>query len=91
MLDTLALASEYFGTFLLTLVVFASGGNAMMIGLTLAVIVMLIGKRSGAHVNPAISLAMYARGSLSMEELFGYIAVQALGAVSSLYTYRVFA
>jgi aquaporin Z len=90
MLDTIALASELFGTFLLVLSVLASGGNPLVIGATLALIVFLIGKRSGAHVNPAISAAMYWKGSLSMNELLAYVAVQVVGAVASLYTFRVF-
>ena len=91
MLDTVALASEFFGTFLLVLSVFASGGNPWVIGATLALIVILIGKRSGAHVNPAISTAMYVKGSLGFNEYLAYVAAQVAGAVASLYAYRVFA
>jgi aquaporin Z len=91
MLDSVALTAEFFGTFLLVLSVFASGGNALVIGGTLALIVFLIGKRSGAHVNPAISAAMYYKGSLSMNEFLAYVAVQVAGAVASLFTYRAFA
>ena len=91
MLDSVALMSEFFGTFLLVLVIFASGGNALAIGGALALIVFLIGKRSGAHVNPAVSLAMYVKGALSYTDLLAYMAVQLAGGVASLYTYRVFA
>jgi aquaporin Z len=91
MLDTVALLSEYFGTFLLLLTILASGGNALATGASLALIMFLIGRKSGAHVNPAVSVAMYMRGSLGFEELLGYIMVQVLGAVSSLYVYRSFA
>ena len=91
MIDATALLAEFLGTFLLVLAVFASGGSALMIGATLAVIVALIGKISGAHVNPAISAAMFVKGSLSLNELLAYAAVQIAGAVASLYTYRVFA
>lgn len=91
MLDTTALLAEFLGTFLLVLAVFASGGNALVIGGTLAVIVLLIGKLSGAHVNPAISAAMYVKGALSVNELLGYVASQVAGGVASLYAYRVFA
>jgi aquaporin Z len=91
MLDTFALLSEYFGTFLLLLGILASGSNPLVSGATLALIMFLIGRRSGAHVNPAVSVAMYMRGSLGFEELLGYIVVQALGAVSSLYMYKAFA
>jgi aquaporin Z len=91
MLDTTALLAEFLGTFLLVLAVFASGGNAYVIGGTLAVIVLLIGKVSGAHVNPAISAAMFMKGALSTNELAGYVASQVAGGVASLYAYRVFA
>ncbi len=91
MIDATALIAEFLGTFLLVLSVFASGGSALMIGATLAIVIALIGKISGAHVNPAISAAMYMKGSLSLTELFAYAAVQIIGGVASLYTYRVFA
>jgi aquaporin Z len=91
MLDTAALVAEFLGTLLLVLSVFASGGNALVIGATLAVIILLIGKRSGGHVNPAISAAMYMKGALSMNEFIAYVASQVAGGVASLYLYRVFA
>lgn len=91
MIDAVALIAEFLGTFTLVLAVFASGGNALAIGATLALVIALVGKLSGAHVNPAISAAMYMKGSLSLQELIAYMAMQIVGAVASLYTYRVFA
>jgi len=90
MLDAVTLAAEFLGTFLLVLSVFASGGNAYVVGATLAVIIILTGKVSGGHVNPAISLAMYVKGALSFKELLAYLASQFAGGVASLYAYRVF-
>ena len=90
-MDFVRLIAELLGTFLLVLSVFASGGNAYVIGATLAVIVLLIGKLSGAHVNPAISFAMFMKGSLSVKDLLGYTVSQVLGGVASLYAYRIFA
>lgn len=91
MINTTALIAEFLGTFLLVLALFASGGNAFVVGGVLAVILLLVGKLSGGHVNPAISAAMYMKGSLSLNELLSYTFVQVAGAVASLYTYRVFA
>jgi len=90
-MDFVSLIAEFLGTFLLVLSVLASGGNAYVIGITLAVVVLLTGKLSGAHVNPAISVTMFVKGGLSVKELMGYIVAQVLGGVSSLYAYRVFA
>ena len=91
MIDTVGLLAEFLGTFLLVLSVFASGANAYVVGGTLAVVMLLTGKLSGGHVNPAVSLAMYAKGSLTMNETLMYVLSQVAGGVASLYAYRVFA
>jgi glycerol uptake facilitator-like aquaporin len=91
MMDGLVLLAEFLGSFLLTLSVFASAGAWWIVGGTLAIIILLIGKLSGGHVNPAISAAVYFKGALSAPELAAYVACQVAGAVSSLYVYRIFA
>lgn len=85
----LPLAVEFLGALLLVLSILISN-NALVIGATLAIIIYLIGDISGAHVNPAVSLAMYMKGSLSMNELLSYVGVQMLGGVSSTYLYSMF-
>lgn len=85
------LVSEFLGTFLLMLVILASGGNYLLIGLTLAVIVLLTGGLSGAAVNPAVSLGLWLSGSLSNAMLAGYVVVQLLGAAAAVYSYNVVA
>lgn len=90
-MDWASLVAEFLGTFLLVLSVLASGGNAYVVGATLAVIIILTGKLSGGHVNPAVTLTMYVKGGLSTKDTAAYIASQLFGGVASLYTYRVFA
>jgi glycerol uptake facilitator-like aquaporin len=90
MVNALPLLAEFLGTFLLTLSFIASG-NALVIGATLAVVVLLIKNLSGAYVNPAVTFTMYQKGTLSTMELASYVAVQLLGAYGSLYAYNVFA
>jgi aquaporin Z len=89
-MKTIAAISEFAGTFLLLLSILATG-NAYIIGATLAVVILLIGATSGGHVNPAVSLTMYMKGALSLQELLTYVAVQSLGGISALYAYRTFA
>jgi aquaporin Z len=91
MMQTFPLLAETLGTYLLILMVLASGGNAFIVGGTLALIIFLIGKISGGHVNPAVSLAFFLKGNLSIKELAAYIAAQFLGATASFYTFKVFA
>ncbi len=89
-LDPTAVIAEFLGTFLLVLTLFATVGNAFAVGGALALITILIGKISGAHVNPAISFTMFIKGSLSLYELIAYALAQIAGGVASLYTYRAF-
>lgn len=87
------LFSETLGTFFLVLV--AAGGGMMgqafpdtisrtaavsAPGLMVMAIIMFMGKISGAHLNPAVSLAFAARGDFPWRRVPGYIVVQLLGA-----------
>jgi aquaporin Z len=87
------LFSELYGTFLLVTV--AAGGGMMSqafpdtIGRSAAVvapglmvmgIILFMGKVSGAHLNPAVSLAFAARGDFPWRRVPGYIIVQLIGA-----------
>jgi aquaporin Z len=87
------LFSELYGTFLLVIV--AAGGGMMgeafpdTISRTAAVvapglmvmgIIMFMGKVSGAHLNPVVSLAFSLRGDFPWRRVPGYIAVQLIGA-----------
>lgn len=79
--------AEYLGAFVFILTIFASGGNPLIIGAALALVVFLIGGLSGAHVNPAVSVSMFMDGSLRPAELFSYVFAQLLGGVSAYYAY----
>jgi aquaporin Z len=87
------LFSELLGTFLLVLVG-AGGGviNAQSHGaisrtaavtapaLMVMAIILFMGAISGAHLNPAVSLAFAARGDFPWRRVPGYILVQLVGA-----------
>jgi aquaporin Z len=86
----LPLLGEFFGAFLLLMSIFATG-NAFIIGATLTVIVLLLGGISGAHVNPAVSVAMLVKGAISGTEFVTYTVAQCLGAVAAWYAYSALA
>lgn len=84
-----AYLAEYLGSFFFILMILMSGGNPLVIGGALAVTILLIGGISGAHVNPAVSMAQYLQGSLRPVDLFTFVFVQFLGGVSAFYAYRM--
>lgn len=55
---------------------------ALAQGLALFVIVMIIGKISGAHVNPAVTLGLAAIGRFPWHEVAAYLLAQLLGAIA---------
>ena len=87
------LFSELLGTFFLVLV--AAGGGMMgqafpdtisrtaavvAPGLMVMAIILFMGKVSGAHLNPAVSLAFALRGDFPWRRVPGYVVVQLVGA-----------
>lgn len=74
--------AELVGTFLLTMAVAASGAlpTPLTAGLTLMVLVYLLGPVSGAHINPAVTLGLYTLRKISFRHALGYIIAQLLGA-----------
>ena len=54
--------------------------NAFATGLTLYLLITILGPVSGAHMNPAVSTLFLMRGDLQPARWLGYIAVQFTGA-----------
>ena len=79
--------AEFLGTLALVYVILATG-QPIAIGLTLALIIMVIGGISGGHVNPAVSFAMYLGGKLSQDDLMPYVIAQLSGAVVALEVHK---
>jgi glycerol uptake facilitator-like aquaporin len=79
--------AEFSGTFLMVLLgcgSVAAGWGPLAISITFGVAVftaiILFQPISGAHINPAVSIAFAAKGDLETEALPGYIIAQSLGA-----------
>ena len=80
---------EFIGTFFLVLVICLTGkdgGNMMApiaIGAVLMVMVYMGGHISGAHYNPAVTIAILIRGKIGMKDSLLYIVSQILGAFAA--------
>ena len=55
---------------------------ALTFGLVLMAIVYMFGKVSGAHVNPAVSIAMLIDGRMDVLTFVGYVVAQIIGGIA---------
>lgn len=82
--------AEFIGTFVL---VFMGCGSAVLagtfvgnvgisfaFGLSVLAMVYAIGGISGCHINPAVSLSMFAAGKMKLKDTVFYVIMQCLGA-----------
>jgi aquaporin Z len=89
--------AEFFGTFWLVLggcgsAVLAAAfpnvgigllGVSLAFGLTVLTMAFAIGHISGCHLNPAVSVGLWAGGRFQAKELLPYIVAQVLGGVAA--------
>ena len=90
------MGAEFFGTFWLVLggcgsAVLAAAfpevgigllGVSLAFGLTVLTMAFAIGHISGCHLNPAVSIGLWAGGRFPAKDLVPYIVAQVLGAVA---------
>jgi len=89
--------AEFFGTFWLVLggcgsAVLAAGfpnigigllGVSLAFGLTVLTIVYSLGHISGAHLNPAVTIGLWAGGRFSAKEILPYVISQIAGGIAA--------
>lgn len=94
---TKKMGAEYIGTFWLVLggcgaAVLATGyadvgigwlGVSLAFGLTVLTMAFAIGHISGCHLNPAVSLGLWAGGRFDASELVPYILAQVAGGITA--------
>lgn len=79
-----SLVAELLGTFVLTAALLNSGGNVIIAGVTVMVLVMALSRLSGGHLNPAVTIAMWATKQMSAVKAAGYVVSQIVGAMLAL-------
>ena len=82
--------AEFYGTFILVFIgtgsiTFGLGSNLLGVALAFGTAAMIaiytLGHISGAHLNPAVTLAMWLDKRLPLKDVFVYIFAQLLGAL----------
>lgn len=71
---------ETIGTFFLVLTIGLSG-NPLAIGVVLIAMIYMGGYISGAHYNPAVTLAVLLRGKIQRKEALNYMMFQVIGGI----------
>lgn len=88
--------AEFLGTFAIVLVgcgaaavadrmpgVIPQGSIPIVFGLMVAAMIYAVGHISGAHFNPAVSIAFWSARHFPGRQVFGYVAAQVLGALAA--------
>ncbi len=94
-------AAEFVGTLFLLATVVGSGimaenlaggniaiallGNTLPTGAILIVLIWVFGPISGAHFNPAVTLAFAVRGEIAIKASTGYVLCQVAGALAGVW------
>lgn len=80
--------TEFIGTFLLGTVI-SFTGNPLAIGIALVALVYMGGSISGGHYNPAVTVAVWARGAIDMATARMYILFQIVGGITAAFFYSI--
>ena len=78
---------ECLGTIIFIYVILMSN-NAWMIGLALAIVIYIAGPITGGHFNPAVTITMYAKKAIKMNDAIFYILSQVVGGLVALGLYK---
>src|ERR1700712_5966767 len=83
--------TEFIGTFFLVLTIGLAGLSGstltpLAIGSSLMIMVYMGGHVSGAHYNPAVTIAVWMRGKLPTGDIAPYWIAQLLGAILAALT-----
>ena len=79
--------AEFLGTFILLLAILMTG-QPLFIAAGFLMAITLAGGISGGHLNPAVSVAMVAKGDLAPGRLPVYIVAQVAGALAALAVFK---
>ncbi len=68
---------------------FGLTGIALSFGLIITAIIYIFGNISGAHINPAVSIAFFVKKELKRKDLLFYVVFQIIGAILASITLKI--
>ncbi|MEO7360399.1 MAG: aquaporin [Gemmatimonadaceae bacterium] len=98
--DIRAYVAEVIGTAILVLIgpgaamvaasthAFGHAGVALAFGLVITMLVAALGTISGAHLNPAVTIAFWSVRRFPLQSVLPYIAAQCVGAIAASFALR---
>jgi len=91
------IVAEFLGAGILSVVVYSMIArtsfplfSGLAAGVTLAMLVLVVGNVSGAHANPAVTLGLWSQRKIPTAQAVVYIAAQLLGGVAALALLKYF-
>lgn len=75
-----AALAEFLGTFLLTIAFLEMQSSPLFVAFAVAGVIFIVGGVSGAHINPAVTIAAWVTNKIKGKAAFYYIVGQCLGA-----------
>jgi|TARA_Y100000992_G_scaffold79073_2_gene50145 glycerol uptake facilitator-like aquaporin len=79
--------AEFLGTLVFVYSILLSG-NPLIIGLTLALVILATSSFSGGHINPAVTVVMASINKLPMNDVIPYVLSQIFGGLCAVEVYK---
>jgi|TARA_B100000282_G_scaffold290573_1_gene261703 glycerol uptake facilitator-like aquaporin len=79
--------AEFFGTLVFVYSILLSG-NPLVIGLTLALVILATSSISGGHINPAVTIVMASINKLPMNDVIPYCLSQIFGGLCAVEVFK---
>ncbi len=81
--------AEFLGVMLFVLIIGLSGGDALTVGIALAILVYVTGPLSGGHLNPAVTLSLAISKKVTWSVAAKYWIWQLIGGLLGALIYRL--
>lgn len=78
---------DFFGSAIFVFIILSTQ-NPLIIGISLALILLIIQRFSKGYLNPVVTISQAVLGQIEMNEVFPYILAQLLGALFTVEIYK---